>query len=155
MQLTQYTDYTLRVLMYLAQTPDRNVTITEMANFYQISRNHLVKVIHSLVKQGTLMSIRGKHGGVRLALLPETIKIGTLIRQTENHFSLVECMHSNVQAHENCTLLRQCGLKPMFGQALRAFFEVLDQYTLADALKSTAFPTNMIHVVFSHHVGVK
>lgn len=143
MQLTQYTDYTLRVLMYLAQTPERNVTITEIANFYQISRNHLVKIIHALAKQGLLHSMRGKHGGVRLAVLPEKIQLGALIRKTENHFALVECLHptaSSLAVASSCTLTRQCGLKSIFNQALLAFFQVLDQYTLADALTKTNFP---------------
>lgn len=142
MQLTQYTDYTLRVLMYLAQTPERNVTITEMANFYQISRNHLVKIIHALAKQGLLNSMRGKRGGVRLAISPERIQLGLLIRQTENHFALVECLHTvpTVMPVSACTLNQRCGLKTVFNQALTAFFHVLDQYTLADALKKTDFP---------------
>lgn len=142
MQLTQYTDYTLRVLMYLAQTPERNVTITEIADFYQISRNHLVKIIHALAKQGLLHSMRGKHGGVRLAVSPEKIQLGALIRQTENHFALVECLHRTpvINLAPSCALAQQCGLKTVFDQALTAFFNILDQYTLADTLKKTNFP---------------
>ena len=135
MQLTLYTDYSLRVLLYLAQKEDGPATISEIADFYGISRNHLVKVVHHLGTIGLLHTTRGKGGGVRLAKSPAEIRIGEVVRATEPHFHLVECFDPNAPT---CSVLNDCRLKGVLGEATRAFFQVLDGYTLADMLGEAA-----------------
>jgi Rrf2 family transcriptional regulator, nitric oxide-sensitive transcriptional repressor len=133
MQLTQYTDYSLRVLIYLGIHRDRRVTITEISNAYDISRNHLVKVVHQLANNGWITTIRGKSGGMHLAFPPEQINIGTIIRQTEPHFNLLECFDTT---NDKCVISPSCSLKRTLYQARKAFLDVLDQHTLADSLGS-------------------
>ncbi len=133
MNLTSYTDYSLRVLIYLGTHPDRRVTITEMAEAYQISRNHLVKVVHQLSQHGWITTIRGKSGGMHLAFPPEQINIGTVIRQTEPHMNLLECFD---KANNQCTISPACSLKRVLYQARKAFNDVIDSHTLADVLGS-------------------
>ena len=135
MQLTLYTDYSLRVLLYLAQKEDGPATISEIADFYGISRNHLVKVVHHLGTIGLLHTTRGKGGGVRLAKAPSEIRIGEVVRATEPHFHLVECFDPDAPT---CSVLNDCRLKGVLGEATRAFFQVLDGYTLADMLGESA-----------------
>jgi len=131
MQLTQYTDYSLRVLIYLALNQDRRATISEISGAYDISRNHLVKVVHQLSNNGWITTIRGKSGGMYLAFPPHQINIGTIIRQTEPHMNLLECFD---QANDNCVISPVCSLKRTLHQARKAFMDVLDQHTLADAI---------------------
>lgn len=129
MQLTFYTDYSLRVLIYLAQAEGKTATISEVSDFYRISRNHLVKVVHNLGAQGLIITTRGKHGGMRLARPPETISIGEVVRLTEPNFNLVECFDLK---HNHCILTDACSLKNILYQAKKAFLDVLDAYTLAN-----------------------
>ncbi|MDX8407480.1 MAG: Rrf2 family transcriptional regulator [Mariprofundaceae bacterium] len=131
MQLTSYTDYSLRVLIYLGSHPDRRVTISEMAQAYQISRNHLVKVVHQLSVHGWITTIRGKSGGMHLAFPPEQINIGTVIRQTEPHMHLLECFDKQ---NNTCAISPACSLKRVLYQARKAFNDVIDSHTLADVL---------------------
>jgi len=131
MQLTQYTDYSLRVLIYLGIHQDRRVTIGEISEAYDISRNHLVKVVHQLSHNGWITTVRGKSGGMHLAFLPEQINIGSVVRQTEPHFNLLECFD---KANDKCAISPACSLKRTFYQARKAFMDVLDQHTLADSL---------------------
>ncbi|MCO6412484.1 MAG: Rrf2 family transcriptional regulator [Thiogranum sp.] len=135
MKLTTFSDYTLRVLIYLALRQDRLSTIGEIAEAYGISRNHLMKVVHYLGTEGYLDTVRGKGGGVRLAMAPEHINIGGLVRQTESSTVLVECFDP---AHSNCAIEPACALHGMLRQALESFFAVLDRYTLADILRNRA-----------------
>lgn len=128
MQLTQYSDYALRTLIYLAIATE-NATITEIAEQYNISRNHLVKVVHNLGKLGYVTTIRGRHGGLRLALPPEAINIGDVVRRTEPNFTIVECFD---RESSRCVIAPSCRLKGVLNEAFRAFTDVLDQYTLAD-----------------------
>jgi len=133
MHLTSYTDYCLRVLIYLAMLEeDRLATIQEIAESYGISRNHLMKVVHQLNRKGYIHSIRGKHGGLKLRLAPEEINVGVLVRETEQDMNLVECFASGNQ----CVITPVCGLKRMFAEALSSFLKTLDSYTLADVLPS-------------------
>ena len=126
MRLTQYTDYALRVLLYLARHPDRLCSIAEIATAYGISKNHLMKVTNDLVNAGYLASTRGRNGGVRLARTPDQINVGALIRHTEDAFDLVGC--------GSCIIAPACGMTSVFDEALMAFIAVLNRYTLADAL---------------------
>src|SRR5690554_327241 len=131
MHITRYTDYSLRVLIYLAEQGDGLTTIQEIADCYEISKNHLMKVVHQLNKKGYIETVRGKKGGMRLHMAPQDINIGILVRETEQDLSIVECLSSNTA----CKITPVCGLKQMFGKALKAFLEVLDKYTLADVVR--------------------
>jgi Rrf2 family nitric oxide-sensitive transcriptional repressor len=134
MRLTLYTDYSLRVLLYLASRKDELVTISELADFYKISRNHLVKVVHNLGLGGYIQTNRGKHGGIRLARQPEDIILGEVIRKTEPDLDLLECFNP---AEDHCVITRSCGLKSVLFDARSTFLSVLDQYTLADIVQAT------------------
>lgn len=136
MHITRYTDYSLRVLIYLAARTDRLVTIQEIADSYGISRNHLMKVVHQLNRSGYIETIRGKKGGMRLYMAPADINIGALVRETEQGLNLVECFSPG----NSCTITPVCGLKTMFSEALDAFFQVLDRYTLADVIREPHKP---------------
>lgn len=130
MQITQFTDYSLRLLIYLARLPDPGVaTVSEVADFHQISRYHLIKIAAMLSAEGYIQSFRGKGGGVSLAKSPELIGLGELVRKTEN-MDLVECFDL---ANNQCRLNANCRLKGVLYEAQSAFMNVLDQYTLADA----------------------
>ena len=134
MRLTMYTDYSLRVLLYLANKEDENVTITEMADFYRISRNHLVKVVHNLGLDGYILTTRGRHGGLKLARPAKEILIGEVVRSTEPDFDLLECFNP---VTDKCVISRSCSLKSVIYNAQAAFLEVLDKYTLADIAKAS------------------
>jgi Rrf2 family nitric oxide-sensitive transcriptional repressor len=131
MQLTLYTDYSLRVLLYLAMHRDRLVTISEVTEAYDVSRNHMVKVVHNLGQLGLIQTIRGKSGGMRLARDPEEIIVGEVVQQTEPHINLLECFDKETNT---CPLINACKLKHLLFQARRGFFDVLNQKTLADML---------------------
>ncbi|KQY16707.1 Rrf2 family transcriptional regulator [Rhizobium sp. Root73] len=124
MKLTLFTDYSMRVLLYLAARPDRLCSIAEVAQTYRISQNHLMKVVTELVQSGYVESIRGRNGGIRLGKPPEDINIGALVRRTEGGFDLVDC--------GNCIVAPACRLTGMLKEALSAFLAVLDRYSLAD-----------------------
>ena len=131
MRLTQWTDYTLRVLMYCAATEGREqpVTITEVAEGYGISSSHLMKIVQELAAQGLLETTRGRGGGMRLMKAPVEINLGAVVRQTETDFHLVECFDPNVN---QCRLSGNCRLKGVLGGAINAYLAVLDGVTLAD-----------------------
>ncbi|APH06141.1 RrF2 family transcriptional regulator [Bacillus weihaiensis] len=134
MRLTQYTDYSLRVLLYLATKPsDQLSTIKEIAEVYHISKNHLMKVTYELGKMNMIETIRGRNGGIRLALSPADINIGAIVRKTEEDFHLVECFDQEQNA---CIISPACGLKHVLNKALVAYFAVLDEYTLEDLVKN-------------------
>lgn len=133
-RLTVYTDYSLRTLMYLGVRGRENlVTIQEIADAYQISKNHLMKVTHDLGKHGYIETIRGRGGGIRLALEPEQINVGDVVRKTEDDFHLVECFNPEGNL---CKISPECRLKFALHEALKAYLAVLDTYTLADVLVS-------------------
>lgn len=146
MQLTLYTDYSLRVLVYLGLKTDELVTISEIAENYGISRNHLVKVVHNLSLTGFVDAIRGKGGGLRLARPPEQINIGDVIRHTEPNFNLVECF-DNAKDSGGCPINAMCRLKGGLYKAYGAFMAVLDEISLADVLSNSdelAQPLNIV-----------
>jgi Rrf2 family nitric oxide-sensitive transcriptional repressor len=128
MYITRYTDYSLRVLMYVALKNDELSTIREIAESYDVSKNHLMKVVQGLNNKGYLQATRGKNGGLRLKGNPKQINLGELVRSTEQDLTLVECFGGTSQ----CVLTPSCRLKGVFAEALEAFFHVLDRYTLAD-----------------------
>ncbi|WP_437792448.1 RrF2 family transcriptional regulator [Macrococcoides caseolyticum] len=130
MKLTLYSDYSLRVLMYIARQEHR-VQIDEIANFYGISKNHLTKVVNNLATLGYIETTRGRGGGIRIKMTPEEINIGALIRKTEEHFNLVECFDRETNT---CPIAGICGLQGVLSEALGAYLSVLDSYTLNDIL---------------------
>lgn len=131
MRLTSLTDFSLRLLMYVAQHSDRLCTIAEVAQAQQISQTHLMKVTHQLALQGWLITVRGKGGGIRLAHRPEEIGIGAVVRSVEPSMALVECFTKD---SNSCLLTGNCRLTGILDGALKAFLAHLDQYTLADLL---------------------
>jgi Rrf2 family nitric oxide-sensitive transcriptional repressor len=139
MQLTRYTDYSLRVLIYLAADPDHLATIDEIARRYGISRAHLMKVVHQLGLRGYVETVRGRGGGLRLARAPERIGVGEVVRATEENLALVECLDAAPGGSE-CVIESACGLRPVLREALAAFLRVLDGYTLADLVTRRRAP---------------
>lgn len=126
--LTYHTDYALRLLIYLLRHPDRTVSTREMADFYGVSLNHLVKVAKSLTQAGWLVSTRGIGGGLMLAAHTSGTKVGDIVRHTENT-DLVECFQPKTNT---CPIHQGCDLKPILFQARKAFFDVLDAFTVQD-----------------------
>lgn len=137
MRLSEYTDYTLRVLMYCAAHRERLVTIGELAEQHGLSKNHLMKVVNDLARQGLLETTRGRGGGLRLLADPGSIRIGDVVRATETDFRLVECFDATTNA---CTLTPSCRLKHLFNDALKGYFKALDGATLADMTHGLALP---------------
>jgi Rrf2 family nitric oxide-sensitive transcriptional repressor len=136
MHITRYTDFSLRVLIYLAVQTDRLTTIQEIAESYDISKNHLMKIVHQLNRMGYIETVRGKNGGMRLHRAPSDINIGVLVRETEQDMNIVECFSSN----DTCRISPVCGLRGMFGEAMDAFLKTLDQYTLEDVIPNAHRP---------------
>lgn len=147
MQLTRFTDYSLRMLIYLALNSDRLVTIAEIARSYGISQNHLMKIVHQLGSLGYLETVRGKGGGIRLARQPALINIGDVVRDTEEHMDIVECFNADFK---DCPLLPACALKSILTDARKNFLATLDRYNLADLL-----PTGRAAVTFKSRTGDK
>lgn len=131
MQLTLHTDYALRVLIYLAQKNERLATISEIADFYQISRNHLVKVVHHLAQENFVHTTRGKHGGMRLSRAAKLISIGEVVRRMEPNFDIVECFSNSNQP---CKVSPICALKEVLHRAGSEFLGLLNQFSVADAV---------------------
>jgi Rrf2 family nitric oxide-sensitive transcriptional repressor len=129
MKLTAFTDYALRVLIYLGAAGGRRATIAQIAQAYDVSENHLVKVVHFLGKQGWLANVRGKGGGLELAMPPELIPVGNVVRQTEGQVVAAECFG---EQGGDCCIAPECHLRGVLGEAITAFYAVLDRYTLAD-----------------------
>ena len=130
MRLTSYTDYGLRLLIYVALKEDELATIQEVADAYAISKNHLMKVAYHLGLYGFLETVRGRGGGLRLAQAPENIRLGNVVRRMEDDFALVECFGPS----NACRITSACRLKGILGEALEACFSVLDRYSLADLM---------------------
>lgn len=129
MRLADYTDYSLRVLMYCATYPDRRITIADLAEDLELSKNHLMKIVNNLARRGLVTTTRGRGGGLRLADDPSTMRVSDVVRGTESDFRLVECFGEGITT---CNLGASCRLKPIFAEALEAYFTALDRYTVAD-----------------------
>jgi Rrf2 family nitric oxide-sensitive transcriptional repressor len=134
MRLTTFTDYSLRVLIYLGTHKERRAAVGDIALAYNISRNHLMKVILFLVAEGYVVTTRGKGGGVELSAEPDQIRIGALVRKSEEDSPLVECFSQE----SACCIEPVCLLRTAFEEAVQAFYSVLDSYTLADLIKNRA-----------------
>jgi Rrf2 family transcriptional regulator, nitric oxide-sensitive transcriptional repressor len=131
MRLTRYTDYSLRVLIYLGLQTERLSSIREIADLYGISESHLMKVVQALGQSGYVATLRGRGGGLRLAKSPHEINLGDVVRNTEDDVALVECFAED----GTCRIAGPCRLRHVLKDALNAFFAVLDRYTLADLLQ--------------------
>lgn len=130
MHLTQHTDFSLRVLMYLGAMQDRLVTIDELAARLNIVRSHLAKIVNRLARFGYVTTLRGKGGGMRLARPPSEIRIGEVVRDMEPSTTLIDCQTPP------CSILGVCGLVDVLAQAKASFFAVLDEVTLADLVSN-------------------
>ncbi len=144
MRLTSFTDYTLRVLIFLALYRDRLATIQEVAEAYDISENHLMKVVHHLAKTGVVESIRGKGGGIRLAIPAGEIRVGRVVREAEGEMPIVECFSDNDQ----CRITPQCKLAGILARAFDALYESLDRYTLEDLVAKPQALARLLRVNF-------
>ena len=133
MQLTLYTDYSLRVLLYVGLKGEQ-ATVGEIAKSFKISRNHLVKVVHALSTRGYLRTTRGPRGGVTLGKDPATVRLGAFIAETEPHSDLVECFNA---AENTCPIAGVCKLEKILHQARTSFFTELDRHTLEDLIRSS------------------
>ncbi len=133
MRLTSFTDYSLRVLIFLAVEPGRRGTIGEIARAFDISENHLMKVAHLLGKEGLLVNVRGKGGGLQLAHAPRAINIGKVVRITEGRPMPAECFD---RERNRCVITPVCKLRSVLGDAVKAFYAVLDRHTLEDLVRN-------------------
>ena len=131
MRLTLYSDYAMRVLMYLALRRPELCTIQEIADAYGISKNHLMKVAYQLGLSGWIETVRGRGGGLRLAREPAEVRLGDVVRATEEDFRLVECFDPD---SDTCRITPACRLQGVLREAGQAFLDVLDSYTLADLI---------------------
>lgn len=131
MKLTAFTDYSLRVLIYLGAQPGRRATIAQVARAFNVSEHHLVKVVHGLGKGGWLANVRGKGGGLELGRPTDQIRIGDVVRDTEGAAQMAECFG---RTGGECTIGECCRLHGVLAQAVNAFYDTLDQYTLADVV---------------------
>lgn len=132
MKLTTFTDYSLRVLIYLAAQPGRRATIAEIATSFGVSENHLTKVVHFLGRKGWLANVRGKGGGLALGQLPELIGVGKVVRDTEGQ-AVAECLG---ELRSDCCIAPVCQLRGVLGEAVDAFYAVLDRYSVADLVSN-------------------
>jgi len=132
MQLSAYSDYSLRVLMHAALRGPERVTVDEVSDTFGISRHHLVKIVHDLGRHGYLHTQRGSGGGFTLGRAPETIRLGDILRLGEETEKMIDCMD---RPNRPCRIFPACRLKGVLDEAAAAFFAVLDDYTLADLVK--------------------
>ena len=133
MRLTSFTDYSLRVLIYVASQPERRATIAEIATAFDISQHHLTKVVHFLGREGWLATVRGKGGGLGLARPAGQINLGAVVRATEGPALPAECFDP---AGNHCSIARICRLQGVLHEAVQAFHAVLDRYTLEDLVNN-------------------
>ncbi|UOE95382.1 Rrf2 family transcriptional regulator [Alkalihalobacillus sp. LMS39] len=142
MQLTTFTDYSLRLLLYLGTLQSNQLgNIKHIAKVYNISENHLSKIVHELSKLGMIETIRGRNGGMRLAHQPRQINIGFVVRQTED-LQIVECFDYD---SNTCFISPVCQLKHVLSEALEAYLKVLDAYTLEDLLHNKETLYTLFH----------
>jgi Rrf2 family nitric oxide-sensitive transcriptional repressor len=138
--------------MYLATDPDQTSTIQEIANGYSISKNHLMKVAYELGQAGYVETVRGRNGGLRLLRAADEIRLGDLVRECEGDFTLVECFDPE---HNQCVLTPACKLKDVLKEALDAYFQSLNQYTLADLLQRKAKLVKLLAINGSNTESLK
>jgi Rrf2 family nitric oxide-sensitive transcriptional repressor len=128
MRLTRYTDYAIRVLIYLGSRDTGLGSIRDVSKTFDISQNHLMKIVQDLAANGFIEAVRGRNGGIRLARPPGDINLGQVLRHTEGLDELLEC--------STCMIAPACGLPPLLAEATRAFVSVFDKYTVADLIRN-------------------
>lgn len=143
MKLTAFTDYSLRVLMFLAADPVRRATIAEVATAFGVSESHLTKVVYFLGRRGWIATYRGKGGGMGLARPAHEIVLGQVVRDTEGESALVECFQAD---GGHCAMRSCCTLKGVLDEAARAYYAVLDRRTLADVTPSPRALAHVLHL---------
>lgn len=146
MQLTRFTDYSLRVLIYLGGQHDHLVTIREIAEKHAISENHLMKIVHKLAMRGYIETVRGKGGGMRLARQAGLINLGDVVRDTEESMAIAECFEAG---NSSCILLPTCVLKSILAEARKSFFATLDLYKLSDLINTPSIVGNKTRTTVS------
>lgn len=138
MKLSLHTDYSLRVLLLLGANRTRRLTLQEIAAYYDISHEHLRKVVHLLATEGYVNTFRGKHGGIELKRAPEQVNIGELVETTEPRKAVIDCQS------QPCVLLANCSLQGVLRQAEQAFYQTLKRHTLADLLTDSVMQRDLI-----------
>jgi Rrf2 family transcriptional regulator, nitric oxide-sensitive transcriptional repressor len=151
MKLTKFTDYSLRVLIYLGVQSGRRATIAQIATAFGVSEHHLVKVVHHLGKSGWLAGVRGNGGGLELARKPTQINIAEVVRSAEG-VAVAECLGDG---ESRCAIGPWCGLKDVLGEAMAAFYAVLARYTLADLVLNREQLATILHVEPSRAAGLR
>jgi len=142
MKVTMHTDYALRMLIFLAVHEDKPVKVSDVAEAYRLSRNHLLKVALTLGKLGYVKTARGRSGGISLGRPATEINLGAVLRAMETDFALVDCMKAG---GPGCAIAPACRLKGVFAQALHAFLAVFDGYTLAEITKDRTVLTILLN----------
>ncbi len=142
MRVTLHTDYSLRVLMYVATKGDQLSTIAEITDSFGISKNHVMKVVYQLGKGGYLDTVRGKNGGLKMLRDPESINIGALVRELEEGDAVLRCLSEP----DYCCIEKLCVLRRAFREATKAFFAALDEYTLKDLIKPRAGLARLLQI---------
>lgn len=132
MKLDKFTDYALRVLITLAVRAPQRVPTSEIATLFALSENHLSKIATRLVREGFVISERGRNGGLTLAVPPGDITIGGVLRAMKRDDPVVECFGTS----GSCLILPACGLRGPLAEAQEAFFATLDRYRLSDVIRS-------------------
>jgi len=143
MKLTAFTDYSLRVLMFLATNPERRSTIAEISTAFDVKENHLTKVVHFLGRQGWVTTLRGKGGGLLLARPAKEICVGRVVRDTEGAAMPAECF--SLEEEIQCPVSGCCRLRGVLAEAVDAFYAVLDRYTLADITRNRNVLAGVLH----------
>lgn len=132
MRLTDYTDYALRVLLYLSVRPAGLSTIQEISDAYGVSKNHLMKIVQHLGELGWVETVRGRNGGLRLAEHSHALTVGEIVRKTENDFAIVGCFGPTDEGHKGCVIQSHCRLQGVFAAARDAFLAELDKHTIGE-----------------------
>jgi Rrf2 family transcriptional regulator, nitric oxide-sensitive transcriptional repressor len=146
MRLTDYTDYSLRVLLYLSVRPSGLSTIQEISEAYGISKNHLMKIVQQLGELGWVETVRGRNGGLRLGEGSHALTIGEVVRKTESDFALVGCFGENSD-QRNCVIEPACRLKGVFAAARDAFLAELDKHTVGELARPAGDLARMLGIV--------
>lgn len=133
MQITRFTDYGLRTLMYVAARSENIASVKEVSEHYGISRNHLVKVVHRLSQLGYIETTKGKGGGIKIAKGTEKLRLGELIKQLEPNMNMVECFDAKTNT---CRITGSCQLKHYLFEATQSFINTMNKYTLADTVQN-------------------
>jgi Rrf2 family nitric oxide-sensitive transcriptional repressor len=132
MRLTDYTDYALRVLLYLAVRPSGLSTIQEISDAYGVSKNHLMKIVQQLGELGWVETVRGRNGGLRLSERSRELTVGDIVRKTENDFAIVGCFSEQTEGQPGCVIQPHCRLRGVFAAARDAFLAELDKHTVGE-----------------------